>query len=124
LEDNHFRRRHAKRCAVHFFGGQHKVVNAFGNGMMRGADTDFLGIGGIACLAPAAVQVAGRAEHRPEWLGVVAGVQGNKAQALMHGGFDALRQFVGDFIMAGMAPPDQHIIVCQIVCADALVRVV
>lgn len=119
LEDHLLGGRHIERRAVHLFGFDDEVFDAFGDGVPRGTDADGFAVVGFA---PAALEVSGAAEDGLESLAVVAAVEADEAHSLFaHLVFDHLGDLVFDFAMAGVAPPHEDVGVVEDFLGDALV---
>ena len=119
LEDHLLGGRHVERRAVHLFGFDDEVVNAFGNRVPGGADSDRLA---VIRFTPATLEVSGTAEDGFEGLAIVARVEANEAHSLLVNlGFDHVGDFVVDFAVAGVAPPNEDVGVVEDFLSDALV---
>ena len=75
----------------------------------------------VTVLAPR--EVAGRAHQLFEGLGLVTGMQENRAHAALHGFFHVLGDFVRHLVVRHMAPPYEHVGVLQLFLGKLVYRV-
>ena len=105
--------------AVHFFSFDHEVLDILRDWVPGSADADGLTVVG---LAPAAFEVSGAVQDGFEGFAVVAAVEADEAHSLLVDlGFDHVGDFVFDFSVSSVPPPDEDVGVVKHFLGDALV---